>query len=66
MRLYIETEHACKSPEPNQLWANFLEARGRALDTLSIDDAARAGRAWAAFLASYTVAAPPLAPRGAE
>jgi hypothetical protein len=39
--------------EPDQLWANFLEARGRALETLQIDDAARAGRAWSAFLSAF-------------
>ena len=50
--------------EPNQLWADFLEARGRALDTLRIEDAARAGQAWAAFLYSFADKAPPLAPGG--
>ncbi len=54
-----------KSPEPDRLWANFLEARDRALGTLRIEDAARAGRAWAAFLAAFTDA-PPLVPEPAE
>jgi hypothetical protein len=45
---------------------DFLEARDRALDTLRIEDAARAGRAWAAFLAAFTVDAPPLVPEHAK
>jgi hypothetical protein len=61
-----QADQPCKPPEPNQLWADFLEARGRALDTLRIEDAARAGEAWAAFLYSFTEAASPLAPGGAE
>ena len=65
MRL-AEPNPSCKSPEPNQLWVDFLEARGRALDTLQLEDAARAGKAWAAFLAAFTVDAPALAPVGAE
>jgi hypothetical protein len=51
-----------KSAEANRLWADFLKARDRALGTLQIEDAARAGRAWAAFLAAFTVDAPPLVP----
>jgi hypothetical protein len=49
------------SREPDQLWADFLEARSRVLDTLRIEDAARAGRAWAAFLAAF-IESPPIAP----
>jgi hypothetical protein len=43
------------------LWDQFLEARATALQTLEIADAIAAGKAWAAFLASFA-AAPPLAP----
>jgi hypothetical protein len=61
MRL-AEPNPSCKTPEPNQLWADFLNARSRALDTLQLEDAARAGQAWAAFLYSFTDRAPPLVP----
>jgi hypothetical protein len=57
---------SCKRREANQLWTDFLEARSRALHTLRIEDATRAGHAWAAFLAAFTTDAPALAPGGAE
>jgi hypothetical protein len=57
-----QVEQPCKTSEANQLWADFLEARGRALDTLRIEDAARAGEAWAAFPYSFADRAPPLVP----
>ncbi len=57
-----QAEPPCKTTQPDQLWADFLEARGRALDTLQIEDAARAGQAWAAFLAVFVTDSPPLAP----
>ncbi len=49
----------------DELWRRFIEARATALRTLQIEDATAAGKAWAAFLASFT-AAPSIVPEQSE
>jgi hypothetical protein len=70
MQHLAHRNRSCKTtqavPEPNQLWADFLKARGRALDTLRIEDAARADEAWAAFLYAFADRAPPLVPQAQD
>lgn len=74
MRLH-QLNRPCKSPQPkqptdepadaDQHWRQFLRARARAMETLRIGDAAIAGRAWAAFLATFTTS-PPIVPEQSE
>jgi hypothetical protein len=62
MRLSDPNLSCKRRPEADRLWLDFLEARGRALDTLRIEDAARAGRAWSRFLAAFVADCPTLVP----